>query len=116
MVDGVVQCVYVSFSVQRSSQNALRNPTSTFVIVLVNVIQAILMGVIFFQLTVKESDVSTPSVPDWPVWDNIFLKYLTQGIDRSNSTPIIDPLRDMIEVGVDGQSQTHYDYILQSHT
>eukprot|EP01053_Blabericola_migrator_P001521 Blabericola_migrator_1__1520@NODE_13_length_24280_cov_225_960393_g10_i0_p3_GENE_NODE_13_length_24280_cov_225_960393_g10_i0NODE_13_length_24280_cov_225_960393_g10_i0_p3_ORF_typecomplete_len1072_score160_40ABC2_membrane/PF01061_24/0_00077ABC2_membrane/PF01061_24/7_6e35ABC_tran/PF00005_27/3_4e24ABC2_membrane_3/PF12698_7/3_8e02ABC2_membrane_3/PF12698_7/4_5e09AAA_21/PF13304_6/9_5e07AAA_15/PF13175_6/0_0031AAA_15/PF13175_6/0_56AAA_16/PF13191_6/9e05AAA_25/PF13481_6/7_6e05AAA_22/PF13401_6/0_00011AAA_29/P len=82
---------------KRSTLNSLRNPLTSTIIVIVNILQALILGALFFQLQAEKSDVTTPPMSDWELWQNPVLQYLAYGLDREG----YDPFLDVIEQGVD---------------
>eukprot|EP01055_Gregarina_sp_Pseudo9_P002135 Gregarina_sp_Pseudo_9__2134@NODE_248_length_3438_cov_12_274787_g231_i0_p1_GENE_NODE_248_length_3438_cov_12_274787_g231_i0NODE_248_length_3438_cov_12_274787_g231_i0_p1_ORF_typecomplete_len1034_score330_48ABC2_membrane/PF01061_24/0_0015ABC2_membrane/PF01061_24/2e36ABC_tran/PF00005_27/6_3e25ABC2_membrane_3/PF12698_7/4_5e02ABC2_membrane_3/PF12698_7/8_6e12AAA_21/PF13304_6/0_24AAA_21/PF13304_6/0_0011AAA_15/PF13175_6/0_00097AAA_15/PF13175_6/2AAA_16/PF13191_6/4_3e05AAA_16/PF13191_6/1_8e03AAA_29/PF13555_ len=86
---------------KRSTLNSLRNPLTSTIIVLVNILQALVLGALFFQLQDEKADVTTPALSDWSLWDNPILQYLAYGLDREG----YDPFIDLMAQGVDGEGR-----------
>lgn len=86
---------------KRSTLNSLRNPLTSTIIVIVNILQALVLGALFFQLQDEKADVTTPAMSDWSIWNNPILQYLAYGIDKEG----YDPLIDLLSTGVDGNGR-----------
>eukprot|EP01054_Gregarina_sp_Poly1_P005091 Gregarina_sp_Poly_1__5090@NODE_269_length_10312_cov_190_473011_g234_i0_p1_GENE_NODE_269_length_10312_cov_190_473011_g234_i0NODE_269_length_10312_cov_190_473011_g234_i0_p1_ORF_typecomplete_len1001_score147_59ABC2_membrane/PF01061_24/0_00087ABC2_membrane/PF01061_24/3_3e37ABC_tran/PF00005_27/8_9e24ABC2_membrane_3/PF12698_7/6_3e02ABC2_membrane_3/PF12698_7/1_2e08AAA_21/PF13304_6/0_22AAA_21/PF13304_6/0_0097AAA_21/PF13304_6/2_3e03AAA_16/PF13191_6/7_5e06AAA_15/PF13175_6/0_0011AAA_15/PF13175_6/19AAA_22/P len=86
---------------KRSTLNSLRNPLTSTIIVIVNILQALVLGALFFQLQDDKADVTTPAMSDWPLWENSVLQYLAVGLDKEG----YDPFLDILDSGVDGMGR-----------
>lgn len=99
------RCWRVEFSTLwfRSTINSLRNPITTSVILIVNILQALVLGGLFFQLrsSVPMSSGDMVSIRDWSLWTSAPMEYLAYGIGPKGEDPI---LRTIYE-GVDGKGR-----------
>lgn len=88
---------------KRTTLNSMRNPMTAFIILLVNIIQALILGALFFRLNSDMKSITTKNLMDWSIWDNDVFRYLSEGLDKNmGHVPPMDPLRDMFERGIDG--------------
>lgn len=90
---------WTEFSVifQRTLKNTLRNPSVTVINLLVILIQACVLGALFYNLSEGANKTTTPVMTEWAVWDSPALVYLTEGIDREGGRRL-DELKNMDNV------------------
>ncbi|EZG43790.1 putative ABC transporter [Gregarina niphandrodes] len=79
-----------------------RNPLTIMIILLTNIVQAILLGCLFFQMESDVKTVTTRPFNEWSIFQTPMLYYLDNGLTNDTAHKV-DPLRDMMVGGIDGQ-------------